>query len=105
MAMRTSRWAFGMCTPGIGLVDLDAPAELIAGEISSMRVFAGYAGWGSDQLEAEIDEGSWFVVDAELADLSSDGSGAPVGAGAPPTASPTGGRCDVSRGPLAELTV
>ncbi len=56
---------------GIGLVDLDTPAELIAGDISSMRVFAGYAGWGSDQLEAEIDEGSWFVVDAEPGDLSS----------------------------------
>ncbi|MCZ3389786.1 MAG: YqgE/AlgH family protein [Actinomycetia bacterium] len=57
---------------GIGLVDLDASAELIAGEIASMRVFAGYAGWGSDQLEAEIDQGSWFVVDAELGDLSCD---------------------------------
>lgn len=56
---------------GIGLVDLDAPAELIAGEISAMRIFAGYAGWGSEQLEAEIDEGSWFVVDAEPGDLSS----------------------------------
>lgn len=57
---------------GIGLVDLDAPSELIAGEIAAMRVFAGYAGWGSDQLEAEIDQGSWFVVDAEPGDLSSD---------------------------------
>ena len=57
---------------GIGLVDLDAPAELIAGEITSMRVFAGYAGWGGDQLEAEIEEGSWFVVDAEPGDLSSE---------------------------------
>ena len=57
---------------GIGLVDLDSPAELIAGEIASMRVFAGYAGWGSEQLEAEIGEGSWFVVDAEPGDLSSD---------------------------------
>lgn len=57
---------------GIGLVDLDSPAELIAGLISSMRVFAGYAGWESDQLEAEIDEGAWFVVDAEPGDLSAD---------------------------------
>jgi putative transcriptional regulator len=56
---------------GIGLVDLDTPAELIAGEISSMRVFAGYAGWGSEQLEEEIDQGAWFVVDADLRDLSS----------------------------------
>ena len=37
-----------------------------------MRVFAGYAGWGSDQLEDEIDEGAWFVVDAEPGDLSAD---------------------------------
>jgi putative transcriptional regulator len=57
---------------GIGLVDLDSPAELIAGLISSMRVFAGYAGWESDQLEAEIDEGAWFVVDAEPGDLAAD---------------------------------
>jgi putative transcriptional regulator len=57
---------------GIGLVDLDGPAELIAGVITSMRVFAGYAGWGSDQLEAEIDQGAWFVVDAETHDLASD---------------------------------
>ena len=55
---------------GIGLVDLDTPAELIAGEITSMRVFAGYAGWGSDQLEDEIEQGAWFVVEAEVADLS-----------------------------------
>lgn len=57
---------------GIGLVDLDGPSEVIAGLISSMRVFAGYAGWSSDQLEAEIEEGSWFVVDAEPSDLASD---------------------------------
>lgn len=55
---------------GIGLVDLDAPAELIASEISSMRIFAGYAGWGSDQLEGEIDQGAWFVVDVDLGDLA-----------------------------------
>lgn len=57
---------------GIGLVDLDTPAELIAGEIRSMRVFAGYAGWGADQLESEIDAGSWYVVEAEPGDLSSN---------------------------------
>ena len=55
---------------GIGPVDLDAPAELIASEISSMRIFAGYAGWGSDQLEGEIDQGAWFVVDVDLGDLA-----------------------------------
>ena len=36
--------------------------------VSAMRVFAGYAGWGADQLSAEVDEGSWYVVSAEAGD-------------------------------------
>jgi putative transcriptional regulator len=52
----------------IGLVDLDAPPEVLAAEIASFRVFAGYAGWGSGQLQAEIDEGAWYVLGAEPAD-------------------------------------
>lgn len=46
----------------IGLVDLGAPPELLAGGITSMRVFAGYAGWGAGQLRDEIDEGAWYVL-------------------------------------------
>jgi putative transcriptional regulator len=34
-------------------------------------VFAGYAGWDADQLDGEIQEGSWFVVDAADSDLGS----------------------------------
>jgi putative transcriptional regulator len=52
----------------VGLVDLDAPPELLAGGISSLRVFAGYAGWGAGQLQAEIDEGAWYVLTGEPAD-------------------------------------
>jgi putative transcriptional regulator len=52
----------------IGLIDLDAPPQILAAEMSSLRIFAGYPGWGSGQLEAEIDEGAWYVVDAELGD-------------------------------------
>ena len=52
----------------IGLVDLEAPPELLAGGITSLRVFAGYAGWGPGQLRAEIEEGAWYVVAGEPAD-------------------------------------
>lgn len=55
-------------TAGLGLVDLDAPPEILVGELSAMRIFAGYAGWGPGQLEDEIDEDAWFVVDIEPGD-------------------------------------
>jgi putative transcriptional regulator len=47
----------------LGLVDLDIPPEVLAAEISAFRVYAGYAGWGSGQLERELDQGAWYVVD------------------------------------------
>jgi putative transcriptional regulator len=52
----------------IGLVDLEAPPELLAGGITSLRVFAGYAGWGPGQLRAEIEEGAWYVLAGEPTD-------------------------------------
>jgi putative transcriptional regulator len=52
----------------LGTVDLDAPPEILAGEISQMRIFAGYAGWTGGQLENELQEGAWYVVDAEHGD-------------------------------------
>jgi putative transcriptional regulator len=51
-----------------GLVDLDAPVEIMASAVSEIRIFAGYAGWGAGQLEAEIEEGAWYVVPAEPQD-------------------------------------
>jgi putative transcriptional regulator len=52
----------------IGLVDLDAPPQLLEGGIASLRVFAGYAGWGPGQVQAEIEEGAWYVLPAEAGD-------------------------------------
>lgn len=57
---------------GVGLVDLDAPPVLVAPEIAGLRIFAGYAGWGTGQLEGEIAGGSWYVVDAENRDAFTD---------------------------------
>src|SRR5207247_4005111 len=52
----------------IGLVDLDAPPQLLEGGIASLRVFAGYAGWGPGQVQAEIEERAWYVLPAEPSD-------------------------------------
>jgi putative transcriptional regulator len=52
----------------LGLVDLGAPPELLVDGISSMRVFAGYAGWGAGQLRDEIEEGAWYVLPASPSD-------------------------------------
>jgi putative transcriptional regulator len=56
----------------LGLVDLDAPPEVLAAEMGALRIFAGYAGWAGGQLEAEIDEDAWYVVPAEPADPFSE---------------------------------
>lgn len=57
---------------GVGLLDLDAPAEIIAGQCQAVRVFVGYAGWTPGQLSDEIDAGAWQVVDAEPGDAFTD---------------------------------
>lgn len=54
----------------VGLVDLEGPPPP-AGRLVGLRVFAGYAGWGADQLEGEIEEGSWLVAEARDGDLLS----------------------------------
>lgn len=46
-----------------GLVDLDSEPSEVISAMRSVRVFAGYAGWSDGQLQAEIDEGAWYVID------------------------------------------
>jgi putative transcriptional regulator len=47
--------------PGLSLVDLSSPP----GDFQQpVRIYSGYSGWGSDQLESEIAMGSWYVVQA-----------------------------------------
>jgi putative transcriptional regulator len=50
--------------PPLATVDLDYDPALLATSLRALRVFAGYAGWSAGQLEREIAEGAWYVVDA-----------------------------------------
>jgi putative transcriptional regulator len=51
----------------LGTLDLARDPDEVA-DIDWLRVFAGYAGWGAGQLEGEIAEGAWFVVDVQPGD-------------------------------------
>jgi putative transcriptional regulator len=53
----------------VGIIDLDTPTEIVAPGLSRLRIFAGYAGWGEEQLRDEIRTGSWYVVPSATADL------------------------------------
>lgn len=57
---------------GVGTVDLDGDVAVITGLATRLRVFAGHSGWSSGQLESEIAEGAWWVVEGGPADLFSD---------------------------------
>ncbi|MDH3540385.1 MAG: YqgE/AlgH family protein [Acidimicrobiia bacterium] len=37
-----------------------------------LRIYSGYAGWGPGQLEDEVEERSWWVIEAQPEDLFSD---------------------------------
>lgn len=53
---------------GVGIVDLSRPGALLTA-VRAVRIYAGYAGWAAGQLEGELAEGAWFVVDARADDV------------------------------------
>lgn len=53
----------------VAIIDLDTPPLLVMPDVGGLRIFAGYAGWSSGQLEGELLRGSWFVVDSLPGDL------------------------------------
>lgn len=55
-------------TREVGLIDLREAPDDAERMIGPARLFAGHAGWGGGQLEAEILEQAWFVVDARAGD-------------------------------------
>jgi putative transcriptional regulator len=66
LAEEVERWLSG-CRPVVGnlaTVDLSVPPQECEEELVAARLFSGYAGWAPGQLEGELEEGAWFVVDA-----------------------------------------
>ncbi|MDM4722635.1 YqgE/AlgH family protein [Micromonospora sp. WMMA1363] len=55
---------FHQVSGAVGTLDLSVDLERVRESVGGIRVFAGYSGWGSGQLEQEIEEGSWFLLDA-----------------------------------------
>jgi putative transcriptional regulator len=55
----------------IRTIDPTGDPSLLTGEVEGARIFAGYAGWGPGQLEDELAQGAWLVVDAEPNDVVS----------------------------------
>lgn len=54
----------GVPGTSVGTVDLDSDPQDLLVAVREVRVFAGYAGWSAGQLEAEVAEGAWWVLDA-----------------------------------------
>lgn len=53
----------------VGTLDLYGEPDAVAADLAGVRFFAGYSGWGPGQLESELDEGAWLVVDAHPDDV------------------------------------
>lgn len=53
----------------VGLLHLDTPIEIATGAYRDLRIFAGYAGWGSGQLQGELQRGLWHVVETRPQDV------------------------------------
>lgn len=57
-----------------GFIDLGLTPESLV-TVNAARVYSGYSGWISGQLEVELSTGSWIVADAEISDLFTDDPG------------------------------
>jgi putative transcriptional regulator len=73
LAEFTDPAAAGLLVLGrIGLPAPDADLDQLAAATARRRVYAGHAGWGEGQLDAEIEAGDWIAHDALPDDVFSD---------------------------------
>jgi len=76
LAEFTDPGAAGILVLGrIGLPAPDAPLESLEDATARRRVFAGYAGWGEGQLDAELEQGDWITHDPRPEDIFSEAPG------------------------------
>jgi putative transcriptional regulator len=61
--------AWSPIQPDLGSVDLARDPFDVAERLGRLRLYRGYAGWASGQLDAELDAGAWMVFDAQRDDL------------------------------------
>ncbi|MGH2634025.1 MAG: YqgE/AlgH family protein [Tepidiformaceae bacterium] len=75
LARRRSDEPFPGWTPvpcDAGLLDLTSDPLEPGLALTAVRVFSGYAGWGAGQLDHEVSEDAWFVIEPRPEDLFSE---------------------------------
>ncbi len=63
---------FQVTVGSVGVIDLSAEPVDAVGTVEGIRLFAGYASWGPDQLESELLASAWWIVDADPTDPLTD---------------------------------
>jgi len=63
--------AWSMIANGMGSIDLLLDPDEVATNVTALRVFQGYSGWASQQLDDELEAGAWMVLDTEANDVFS----------------------------------
>ncbi len=53
----------------VGYLRADVDPDEVAGIVRRARIYAGYAGWGGGQLEAELEQEAWITEDADPDDV------------------------------------
>lgn len=61
------QWGNNEILPGLFLTHEPADLEkLLVQGADPLRLFTGCAGWGPGQIEQELEEGTWFVAEAQM---------------------------------------